>query len=100
MSSHNSLRQAGYSLIELLVVMTLTSMLAVPLVLFTYKGLSSYQFLQAQSDTSAELSTLSARITKVVRGTTGIISAGANTLTIYGYFSPQDTTIKKIRYFI
>jgi len=95
-----SLGSGGYSLVELLVVMTLTSMIAVPLVIFSYKGLTSYAFLQAQSDTSTELSTLSQRIAKVVRGTTGIITAQDNTLTIYGYFSPQDTTIKKIRYFI
>ena len=92
--------QQGYSLIELLVVMTLTTMIAAPLVVFTYKGLSSYEFLQAQSNTSIELSTLTQRIAKVVRGTTGVIAASDNTLTIYGYFSPQDTTVKKIRYFI
>ncbi len=91
--------QSGYSLIELLLVMSLTTMIATPLVIFTYKGLTSYEFLQAQSNTSTELSSLSARIAKVVRGATGIVTASSNTLTIYGYFSPQDTTIKKIRYF-
>lgn len=98
--SHHSRREAGYSLIELLVVMTLTSMLAVPLIIFSYKGLSSYEFLQAQSNTSLELSTLSARMSKVIRGTTGVLIASNNTLTIYGYFSPQDATVKKIRYYI
>lgn len=92
--------QAGYSLVEVLVVVTLTSLLAVPLVVFTYKGMTSYEVLQAQSNTSLELSTLSARIAKVVRGATGVETASANTLVIYGYFSPQDTVIKKIRYFI
>jgi type II secretory pathway pseudopilin PulG len=92
--------QSGYSLVELLVVMVLTTMIAIPLVVFSYKGLSSYEFLQAQSNTSTELSSLSARIAKVIRGTTAVIDAQANTLTIYGYFSPADTTIKKIRYFI
>ncbi|HVQ44044.1 MAG TPA: prepilin-type N-terminal cleavage/methylation domain-containing protein [Candidatus Saccharimonadia bacterium] len=94
------LDQGGYSLIELLVVMTLTAMIAVPLVMFSYKGLTSYAFLQAQSDTSTELSTLSARIGKVLRGTTGVLSAQPNTVTVYGYFSPADTVIKKIRYYI
>lgn len=93
-------KQAGYSLLELLIVFSLTTMIAVPLIVFTYKGLSSYEFLQAQSDTSTELSTLSQRIGKVVRGATGIIDAQANTLTIYGYFSPADSEVKKIRYFI
>ncbi|HEY6736534.1 MAG TPA: hypothetical protein VI322_02345 [Candidatus Saccharimonadia bacterium] len=92
--------QGGYSLVELLVVITLTIMIAVPLVVFSYKGMTSYEFLQAQSNTSTELSTLSARIAKVVRGTTGVVSAQNNTLTLYGYFSPQDSVVKKIRYFI
>jgi prepilin-type N-terminal cleavage/methylation domain-containing protein len=92
--------KAGYTLIELLIVITLTSMIAVPLVIFSYKGLSSYEFLQAQSNTSTELSTLSQRMGKVIRGATTIIDAQSNTLTIYGYFSPQDTMVKKIRYFI
>ncbi len=98
--SHHRAREAGYSLVELLVVITLTGMLAIPLVIFSYKGLTSYEFLQAQSNTSLELSSLSARIAKVLRGTTGIVTASGNTLTVYGYFSPQDTVIKKIRYFI
>lgn len=97
---HRNSSEAGYSLVELLVAMTLTSILAVPLVIFTYKGMTSYEVLQAQSNTSLELSSLSARIGKVVRGTTGVEAASANSLTIYGYFSPQDTVIKKIRYFI
>ena len=98
--SYHSSSEGGYSLVELLVVISLTAALAVPLVIFTYKGMSSYEFLQAQSNTSLELSTLSARMGKVIRGTTGVVATGANTLTVYGYFSPQDTTVKKIRYFI
>jgi hypothetical protein len=74
--------------------------IATPLAVFSYKGLSSYEFLQAQSNTSIELETLTTRIGKVVRGTTGVIAASDNSLTIYGYFSPQDTVVKKIRYFI
>jgi type II secretory pathway pseudopilin PulG len=100
MSHHRVWYADGFSLIELLFVMMLTSMIAIPLGTFAYKGLSSYEFLQAQSNTSTELSTLSERMAKVIRGATGIIDAEANTLTIYGYFSPQDSVVKKIRYFI
>ncbi len=102
--SHHNLAQiggdAGYSMIELLMVMSLTVVIAIPLMTFSYKGLSSFEFLQAQSNTSTELSTLSQRIGKVIRGATGVLDAQANTLTIYGYFSPADTEVKKIRYFI
>jgi type II secretory pathway pseudopilin PulG len=92
--------QGGYSLLELIIVMGLVAMVAVPLTVFTYKGLSSFEFLQAQSNTSQELTTLAARMTKVIRGATGIVSATDNSLIIYGYFSPADTQVKKIRYFI
>jgi len=97
---HSSLGTAGYSLIELLVVIVLMIVVTIPLVTFTIKGMSSYQFLQDQSNTSEELSTLSERVAKVVRGTTKVVTAQSNTLTIYGYFSPQDTVVKQIRYFI
>lgn len=100
MLRHSSLGTAGYSLIELLVVIVLMIVVTIPLVTFTIKGMSSYQFLQDQSNTSEELSTLSERVAKVVRGTTKVVTAQSNTLTIYGYFSPQDTVVKQIRYFI
>jgi prepilin-type N-terminal cleavage/methylation domain-containing protein len=92
--------RGGYSLVEFLVVMALMGLLVTPITLFLIRGLTSYQYLQEQSDTSVDLSTLSERIAKVVRGTTGILTAQANTLSMYGYFSPQDTVVKKIRYFI
>lgn len=92
--------QSGYTIIELLIVIVITTAIAVPLSTFAIKGMTSYNFLEAQSNTSIELNTLANRIAKVVRGATTVDTAQSNTLIIYGYFSPQDTTIKKIRYFI
>ncbi len=97
---HRNPSQAGYTLIELLVVIVITGAISIPLTTFAIKGLTSYTFLEAQSNTSLELNILADRIAKVVRGATSVDTAQANTLIIYGYFSPQDTTIKKIRYFI
>lgn len=90
----------GYTIIELLVVIVITTAIAFPLTSFAIKGWTSYTFLEAQSSTSLELNILANRIAKVVRGATSVDTAQANTLIVYGYFSPQDTTIKKIRYFI
>jgi prepilin-type N-terminal cleavage/methylation domain-containing protein len=90
----------GYSLLELLVVIVITGMIALPLSTFFIKGLSSFQFIQVQSDTALELQTLTDRVAKVVRGVTNVDTASPNTLIVYGYFSPQDTVIKKIRYFV
>ena len=92
--------QAGYSLLELLIVIVITGMIALPLSTFLINGLKSYNFIQAQSDTSLELQTLSDRVAKVVRGASSVDTASPNTLIIYGYFSPQDTVIKKVRYFV
>lgn len=90
----------GYTLIELLVVVVIVGILTIPLSNFLIQGLQSYQYLQDESNTSIELSTLSERIAKVVRGATNVVTAQGNTLTIYGYFSPQDTVVKQIRYFV
>ena len=101
MSPRSQLRSmAGYSLLELLVVMVIIGAIALPLSTYLIKGLGTYNFVQIQSDTSLELETLADRVTRVLRGATSIDTASPNTLIVYGYFSPQDTTIKKIRYFI
>lgn len=95
-----SSNEYGYSMIELLIVITITGLIAGPLTVLAIKGVTSYTFLEAQSNTSVELNILINRITKVVRGATSVDTASPNTLIVYGYFSPQDSTIKKIRYFI
>lgn len=92
--------QHGYTIIELLVVIMIIGLISVPLTNFVLGGMRSYNFLEAQSNTSVELNILAGRVTKVVRGATTVDTAQANTLIVYGYFSPQDTVIKKIRYFI
>lgn len=92
--------QAGFTILELTIVMVITGLIALPLSSFAINGLRSYSYLEAQSNTSVELNILSGRLGKVIRGATTIDTATANSLTFYGYFSPQDTVIKKIRYFI
>lgn len=92
--------QSGYTILEVLIVMVITGMIALPLSSFAINGLRAYNYIEAQSNTSVELNILAGRLTKVIRGATTIDTATSNSLTFYGYFSPQDTVIKKIRYFI
>lgn len=92
--------EEGFTLLELTIAGLLTGMLAIPLMFFTFKGLSSFQFLQSESNTSTELSTVSEAMAKVVRGTTSVITAQSNTLTVYAYFNPDDTLVKQVRYFV
>jgi len=92
--------EGGFTLLEVIVASVLVGILAIPLMMFGYKGLQSYTFLETQSQTSTDLSTLSERIAKVVRGATSVITATSSTLTIYGYFDPDDTKPDQIRYFM
>ncbi len=93
-------RKNGYSMLELIIVIAITGAVAVPLSTFAISGLRSYSYLEAQSNAAVDLNILSGRLAKVIRGATTIDTATANSLIFYGYFSPQDTSIKKIRYFI
>ncbi len=88
--------EAGFSLLELVVVAAIIGMIATPLTLFTIRGMNAYNFIQVQSDTAVDIGTLTDRVTRVVRGATSIDTASPQTLIVYGYFSPQDTVIKKI----
>jgi prepilin-type N-terminal cleavage/methylation domain-containing protein len=92
--------ESGFTLLEVLIAMVLTGLLAIPLAMFSIRGLQSYQFLQSESNTSTELSTLTEQMAKVIRGTTSVITAQSNTLTVYAYFDPDDTTVKQVRYFV
>ncbi|HUC20240.1 MAG TPA: hypothetical protein VMR98_01965, partial [Candidatus Polarisedimenticolaceae bacterium] len=40
------------------------------------------------------------RVSRVVRGTTDVLDAQNNSLTVYAYFSPNDAVVKKVRYFV
>jgi len=93
-------RQAGFTLIEVLIAMVMVVILAVLLGKVTIDGFTRYQYLQYQANGSADLSDILNRLSKVIRGTTSIDTAGTNNLTLYGYFVPQDVTVDKIRYFV
>jgi prepilin-type N-terminal cleavage/methylation domain-containing protein len=99
MSRHNlnTGNAHGYSLLELIIVISVFSMLMLVLSNFAINGFNNYNYLQAQANTSADLNNQIGRVSRVIRGTTGIVSATGNDLTIYGYFSPRDD---KIHYYI
>ncbi len=92
-------RNEGYTLLELIFVIGITGMMTLALVSFVVTTSRGYQYLDHQSRAAVDLSNTLNRVSKVIRGTTDVIDAQANTLTIYGYFSPNDAVVKKIRYF-
>jgi len=95
-----SRRQGGFTLVELLVVMVLIAIVSDVGYRFFSTTLNQYLALQQNSTVSGELALNSQRIGNVLRGSTGIVSAAANDLTVYAYFSPNDTYVSQIRYYL
>ena len=93
-------RQGGFTLLEIMIALTIVVMLSVLLGKVTVDGFTHYQYLQYQANGSADLSNILIRVSKVIRGATSVDTAQANTLTVYGFFVPQDVTADKIRYFV
>ena len=92
--------QGGFTLIELMVTMTVGALIAIAAYQFFGNSLGDYFDLEQNSAVSGELADSSQRIATVLRGTTGITAAGANDLTAYAYFAPDDSYVSVIRYYL
>lgn len=91
---------SGYTLVELVITMAIIAITVTALVNLTVQSSRGYKYLQTQSNASVDLSNTLDRVAKVTRGATDVTEAQANRLTIFAYFSPQDTVVKKITYFV
>lgn len=98
MSYHSN--KMGFTVTELIVVMSIMSLLLVTVYVFTSSSISSFMRLQAEGLARSTLAEGSFRITKVVRGINYIESANTDTLTAYSYFAPDDQYTSKIRYYL
>lgn len=93
-------RTAGFTLVELLVVIVMTGFMVVGLFTFFKTSLFGYLDMQKTASNFTGLAQQSHRIGNVVRGTTGIIDAQDNSLEMYSYFYPTDTYVSKIKYYL
>lgn len=101
MSSHNPQnKNAGFSLVELLVVISLVGILFTSFGVFFAGYLKLYSSYQTDATNFSELAQQSQRISKVLRGIVDITSVGSNDLTAYAYFSPGDTYTSVVRYYL
>lgn len=78
----------------------LIGIITTALVNFVVSISRGYNYLQVQSNTSVDLSNTLNRVAKVVRGTTDVVDAEQNSLTIYAYFSPNDAVVDKVKYYV
>lgn len=94
------LKERGYSLLELIITMAIIGIVVTALVGIVVNSSRGYRYLQVQSNASVDLSNTLNRVTKVIRGSTDVVEAQSDRLTIFAYFSPQDTVVKRITYFV
>ncbi len=99
MSSSKQRPEAGFTIIELLISMTVLGVLTIAS--FTYFGTTTSQYLNLQKDGMAfnDLTVQSQRISKVLRGLTNISAATNDELTVYAYFQPDDTYVSQVKYY-
>ena len=92
--------QAGFTLVELLVVISVVAVLFVSFATFFTDYIILYTKYQQDATNFTELASQSQRISDVLRGLTDIVSANSNDLTVYAYFSPNDTYVSLTRYYV
>lgn len=91
---------AGFSLVELLVVISLVAIVAVSFGSFFTNYLILYSKYQQDSLNFSEMTQQSQRLAQVLRGLTDIVSESGNNLTVYAYFSPADAYVSQVHYYL
>jgi prepilin-type N-terminal cleavage/methylation domain-containing protein len=100
MSGHKSELQKGFTLVEILVVVSLSAVVMISLYTFFQSSFRSYLGLQKDASGLTDLTSQSQRIAKVMRGATNIETIAANDITFYAYFAPTDAYVSKVRYYL
>jgi prepilin-type N-terminal cleavage/methylation domain-containing protein len=100
--SHHKLgqQQMGFTLVELLVVISVVAVMFISFGTFFTNYLILYSKYQQDASSFTELSTQSQRVADVLRGATDIVSESANDLVVYAYFSPADTYVSLTHYYL
>lgn len=92
--------QAGFTLVELALVTAVTSIIVVLLYSVFVGSFNNYLALQTDAIKFNDLSSQTQRIARILRGSTDVLEAGSNSVTVYAYFSPRDNVVSKVRYYV
>ncbi len=90
----------GFTLVELLIVIVVVGVLFATFGEFFNNNLILFLNQQQNSMNFTELQTESQRIADVLRGATDIVSDQPNQLSVYAYFSPVDTYVSLVNYYL
>jgi len=93
-------RRAGFTIVELTIAITIAFLVSLTAYSIFSTLLNQYFGLQADGSEFTNLASQSQRIANVLRGLTDIVSESANDLTVYAYFSPNDTYVSEIHYYL
>ena len=91
--------QPGFTVVELLIAISLAGILSVAAYGFFSSSISQYVKLSQDSQNLSDLAAQSQRIAKVLRGLTDITTALDNEIKVYAYFSPVDQYVSEVRYY-
>lgn len=100
MSHHRLKSNDGFTIVELLVVISLLAIMFVSFGSFFTNYLILYTKYQQDATNFTELADQSQRVADVLRGLTDITAESANGITVYTYFSPVDTYTSQVKYYI
>lgn len=87
-------------MVELLVVISLVGIVFITFSSFFDNYLVLYSKYQSDASNFTELANQSQRIADVLRGLTDITAESNNSLTAYAYFSPVDTYVSQVHYYL
>lgn len=91
---------AGFTLVELLITISLVAILFISFGTFFTNYLILYSKYQQDSGNFSELANESQRVASVLRGLTDITEESSNDITVYAYFSPVDTYVSQVHYYL
>lgn len=92
--------QLGFTIAELSVVLVIAAIVSLTAYTIFSTTLNQYFGLQQDGSEFTNLATQSQRIANVLRGTTDIVSATNNDLVAYAYFSPNDSYVSQVHYYL
>lgn len=100
MSHRNRITSAGFTLVEMTVVLVMALIIALTFYTFFKSNLFAYLHLQTDASNFTDAAAQSQRISSVVRGLTGVISASDSDIQMYAYFFPSDTYVSQVHYYL
>jgi prepilin-type N-terminal cleavage/methylation domain-containing protein len=99
LSHARQLKERGFTLVELLVVIVMIGIVSTGVYTFINTSVSQYLALQSDGMLFGDLASQSQRIAQVLRGLTDITQATATDITAYAYFAPNDANVSQVHYY-